>query len=1609
MAAYLIAVGGTGMKIAQAVVQLAAAGLYSDLPENTLNIYLIDSDNGNGNLEETNNSITSYQTCYQLLKVPNSEPPVFLTAIAPTTEKSKHWPIFEGKKQETFIKIFEYETDRKDTARYLFDVFYSQEERDTKNETKEGFHGKPSVGAACIIKIANEAPPNSVWKSLLDKITNDNQAQVVICGSIFGGTGASGLPTIGRLLKDKLTGGNSKLNAVLMLPYFTFDETQPPQNVGESEIKTRSNELLLRTDAALRYYDEKAQNIFDTTYLLGTPEPTKIPGTKDGGCQQKNPPLFLEFYAALAVRDGFMTPKLQNQPVVLIARKNPKNLIWADCPDELTVKTKLTRHILFCLIWLLFIEPELRTASHSQERNIKIPWINCFFKDKNSIRKEIGRGDIEKITQSCRNYWDWWVSIHEDSSVKLFEKLINEFKSIVPQKQSSIRKLEKEINEIYGVKLRDIITTLAGANVEPTDDRCTKELIAHLYPLCQPQFVNSPDIFDGDKSDRWLLPALRNGNIGMDDKGTWLRKNDLTFKAIADDLSISGSNDQAKTVTSIPDMWARPLLVQMALLDRNHPLHKSVEKQWQRMLAAIALAKVRNYPITIQKADLKEEATDPIEKALFALIPDKNNIIPDKNNSLYSLANGNNPWSTLYVFLWNGKAIGITSATTLICPSEGENWPKVTNLTLYETEQLYLWLEALKEQLNHSQGNPNIPELIQYFQKELISENRNLGIPVNADGIPTRIDNTLINDETFSYFKQGIDLGNLKILGKPILPNINTKSSIVLKPRQLVEELQTLQIIPDSEEIKTQWGLESFKICIDEQNKVNLDTSSLKDYRNREGYLFADEIFNEDCYFLKTDQKELPGALAIEGEDIRYNWEGNAQPLTSLLPINPKLLTGISPTELIKKITATQESEGGKVWVKFTLKLPLSGHEGHEKDYEITKNYPIKEDNILTAIPTLEIWPNFKAEGWKEYYGFYADIFGKTFRVTFPNQPNPGNIRRISGKDKDFYYEVMALTEFPTYVICQERETGTDFGLLLLKQPTPVEFDFDTTWTVGVDFGSSFTNISYNNGTVTRQLTLPSLRYSLGSQENLSTKIRFILYCYFLSANSQERILPLSTILTTEAARGENSKILDGRIYLAGDISNFDPSPGYIHTNLKWSRGLPKTELFLYQLALQITAQAVSQKVKSIRWLVSYPSALSATDQSRYLQTWENIVMQLKEKTGITHDWHRQNKGKISYWQTESLAFAYYFSNKHQNYTTFICIDIGGSTSDVSIWQENKLIHQFSVRLAGKELFDSVIRKKPNVLNVLARELDLGDSIRDLAGDDGNDVNVEIDGFSAKLAACLRRKNRQELMEKILKIDDDEEKQALAEMRQISLLGIAGLYYYIGLVLQVLQSCNGDGDGVWREKHLPEVYIGGNGSQVFHWLVLTGKFIENDPACRDLNNLLSQMLNKGSGFNSQNSVLTKLSSKHKDEVAYGLNVSQGQSRLVIPDQLNNRLIAGEDYQYTEDRNKKTGKSSSRLSFERNSNIDGFTINDLTNIKQFMDDYHKVIQTLTENSIQPFKNYSNPQWQDGLWEEVSKRLRGYLLNNMTGQSNDIRQEPPFIMELKILLEVLIDIT
>ena len=91
------------------------------------------------------------------------------------------------------------------------------------------------------------------WAELINDIqadcANGDVPRIHLFGSIFGGTGSSGLPTLGTLLSRELKGVRSsvQITASVLLPYFDFDIPD------DDDIYAEAKNFTLNTDAALQY------------------------------------------------------------------------------------------------------------------------------------------------------------------------------------------------------------------------------------------------------------------------------------------------------------------------------------------------------------------------------------------------------------------------------------------------------------------------------------------------------------------------------------------------------------------------------------------------------------------------------------------------------------------------------------------------------------------------------------------------------------------------------------------------------------------------------------------------------------------------------------------------------------------------------------------------------------------------------------------------------------------------------------------------------------------------------------------------------------------------------------------------------------------------------------------------------------------------------------------------------------------------------------------------------------------------------------------------------------------------------------------------------------
>lgn len=407
MGYYAIGIGGTGAKCIESLIHLTASGL---MPGNEkLYLMFVDPDKANGSLGRATELLKCYSQCREN-RLAGAD---FIKTAIEIAEPNVWTPLANG--VDRLDNYFNYNAlaQENPAAAQVFDVLYTPQEKTTLLD--KGFRGHPSIGAAVLataVSFDGEQPWERVWQSIQADLGAGEDVRVILFGSIFGGTGASGLPTIARILQNKFQNfpDNSKikLSSVLMLPYFSFE------GVKTDEMKADSHDFLLNTQAALQYYYQQ-NNLrnFDSTYLIGCAEQRSMRVSKLGGEAQKNDPHFVELYAGLAALDFFARNKFGEEPSYnVIAYEGQNALGWTDLPytTKAQLQAKLTQMTRFCFAYLSTFYPMLQDISRNGS-SYRAPWFVDFFEHKNvDVNARLNK-ELKQVHQYCRSFLEWVANI----------------------------------------------------------------------------------------------------------------------------------------------------------------------------------------------------------------------------------------------------------------------------------------------------------------------------------------------------------------------------------------------------------------------------------------------------------------------------------------------------------------------------------------------------------------------------------------------------------------------------------------------------------------------------------------------------------------------------------------------------------------------------------------------------------------------------------------------------------------------------------------------------------------------------------------------------------------------------------------------------------------------------------------------------------------------------------------------------------------------------------------------------------------------------------------------------------------------------------------------
>jgi hypothetical protein len=354
----VVSIGGTGTQVAAALVRLLALGfpvmlgqrgVMTSASDEELEIWRVDTDQSSGAGDLLKTCLEEYRLLQDSLergwgmKVKPNVIHLNPLALPRQSEGDNSTPTLEG------ILNSGLPGRSKQKTQAVLDLFYTTEEQ--KEDISRGFYQKPFVGA----------PIMSIFASSLEQgaaTDADNQAHNVaaqqvnflqlqnqsvrffLCGSLHGGTGASGIAVFGQFLRrlKEARQSNWQIAACLLAPFCLppqpfkvprdgttwenerikawFADNRPPaaEKFNDDE-KVRAFRQIARGFYAdlenlnnralhnLSYYETVLTSTFDQLYLVGKPgNMDQLPPEmwSNGGSNQRNPLNSAEVVAAIA-------------------------------------------------------------------------------------------------------------------------------------------------------------------------------------------------------------------------------------------------------------------------------------------------------------------------------------------------------------------------------------------------------------------------------------------------------------------------------------------------------------------------------------------------------------------------------------------------------------------------------------------------------------------------------------------------------------------------------------------------------------------------------------------------------------------------------------------------------------------------------------------------------------------------------------------------------------------------------------------------------------------------------------------------------------------------------------------------------------------------------------------------------------------------------------------------------------------------------------------------------------------------------------------------------------------------------------------------------------
>jgi hypothetical protein len=985
---------------------------------------------------------------------------------------------------------------------------------------------------------------------------------------------------------------------------------------------------------------------------------------------------------------------------------------------------------------------------------------------------------------------------------------------------------------------------------------------------------------------------------------------------IAAGLKVANLRAQTADLVSVPDVWAQVEVFRAALFDSRHPLHPRAEGEWRGLLAMFALRYARGYDVATDVLDLPDPTPNGEDRGLMAIL--------GKIKPAVALPRTN--WNEIGLIRVHGNVVGMLVPTTIVCPARRPPAALVGRLPWIAADRILDPLTvaavsgeeiAVLAQFCHDASAllAEDPDYGAQFARQNLYNPDDAGrsllarLKIAFDNFERDARNTdklkRLRSGNGQFRSQQLHLNLPK--DQPFYPLLSTVK--VRGPSESDPISQTLLLTrPELSAV----GLNG--IIIIDPDLPRTFGAGASEINVWHGVKLQQVQDHPTEYDKVVSEAKAAGYLCLRPDDLLTTYfyrteteQTEAQPAgfkDALLPVTPAVMMLLSPEDLRHSIQIATGFDNAVV----TLSIKLSPIGGRERYYTLRKSYDA--DDIISREPptTLAFWPDFEHQDWHWHFAYFGGRLTQQFSprmlVSMPamaafiaaagenpaarvdrarqlvDEPHLLADRlplRASETPVELYKSAVPAEALYCDFVMDLRTRGfvesrarIVAGMLLLpvrkKQQRP------DACAIAIDFGTVNTSVYQRIGAgepepivFKNRLMLP---YAADSEEKEITVWDFLQF--------GDIPIPFLTVLRDrEVPRGtETLPIWTSVIYYDYVIAlsrglEYLEAPGGLplRFDLKWGE-TPEDRLpmrtFLAQVALQALAEVVARGIAPgrVKWRFSYPEAYSPTQR-------RDFGAAARLAAGRATSPNDEAAPPALTTDSESLSTALYFMKAMPREAPatgdLVTIDMGGLTSDVSIWHSRRLIWRNSLKLAGRHILIRYLLKYPDLVGRMAsihseiaplidRVMKLPDAAR------GNGIEMLLNSTQFQKM----------FVDEFNLLGGDALGRRLRGLAELALLGIL---HYVG---RTMQYCAKHSNAYRVSNAHVAVCIGGRASMLYHAL-----FSDNGDASL-LEPSMGAFRDAAPGLVHSTRIVYTDPKRAKHEVAYGLLVDQqGQHALEV--------------------------------------------------------------------------------------------------------------------------------